>query len=122
MKRLLLLVFAALLSACISPHESGVKVIVGAKLDPGAGQAPVDYSVVVITNGKFTAVGPEATTPVPPGAEMTRGIGMTIEPIPGSNPIKAGQPANLVLKGAANSAAADRVMRNGDWVAGPAHD
>ena len=94
------------LAACVSPQESGVKVIVGAKL------GSIDYSVVVISNGKFQAVGPQATTPVPKGSEITSGLGMTIEPVPGGGPIETGQPANLVLRGGAT----ERVMRNGEWV------
>jgi|SRR6516162_8557664 hypothetical protein len=103
MRKLLLAVCVAVLTACVSPQESGVKVIVGAKL--GA----VDYSVVVIANGKFQAVGPQATTPVPKGAEITSGLGMTIEPVPGGQ-IEVGQPANLMLKGGT-----ERIMRNGEW-------
>lgn len=102
---------AIFLAGCASPQASGVKVIVGAKLEAGPGQAPIDYSVVIIANGKFQAVGPQASTPVPPGVEMIRGNGMTLEPAPGANPIAVGQPANLVLKGAT-----DRVMHNGEWV------
>ena len=45
------------------------------------------------------------------GAKMISGLGMTIEPVPGGDPIEPGRPANLVLKGAH-----DRVMRNGVWV------
>jgi|SRR5690348_14376848 len=101
-----------LLTGCMSPQASGVKVIVGAKLEAGAGAAPIDYSVVIVSDGKFHAVGPQASTPVPPGAEMIRGNGMTVEPVPGGNPIQTGQPANLVLKGGDK----DRVMRNGEWV------
>lgn len=100
-----------MLLGCVSPQESGVKVIVGAKLDPGAGRPPIDHSVVVIAEGRFQAVGPQATTPVPKGAEMTGGLGMTIEPAPGGGPIEPGQPANLILKGAS-----ERTMRNGEWV------
>jgi hypothetical protein len=47
-----LLIFALLLSACTSP--SGVKAIVGAKL------GSIDYSVVVIENGKIIAAGPQS--------------------------------------------------------------
>ena len=94
-----------ILAACISPEESGVKVIVGAKL------GNLDYSVVVIADGKFRAVGPQSSTPVPKGAEITRGTGMTIEPLPGGAPIEPGQRADLVLKGGG-----DRVMRGGEWV------
>jgi hypothetical protein len=102
---------AVALLACVSPRESGVKVIVGAKLDPGGGRPPIDYSVVVVADGKVQAVGPQATTPVPKGAEITRGLGMTIEPAPDSGPIQPGQPANLILKGKT-----ERTMRNGEWV------
>lgn len=102
MKKLLLL-SALALSACTSPQASGVKVIVGAKL--GA----VDYSVVVIENGKITAAGPQSQIPVPKGSEITRGIGMTIEP--DGNAIESGQPANLILKGPP-----DRKMHNGEWM------
>jgi len=98
------------LFACVSPQESGVKVIVGAKLDPGAGRPPIDHSVVVVADGKFQAVGPQATTPVPKGADITSGLGMTIEPVPGGGPIDPGQPANLVMKGPT-----ERTMRNGEW-------
>jgi hypothetical protein len=102
---------AVLLSACARPQNSGTKVIVGAKLEAGQGRAPLDYSVVIVADGKFQAVGPQSSTPVPNGAEMIRGLGMTIQPVPGGDPIEPGQPANLVLKGTT-----ERVMRNGEWV------
>jgi hypothetical protein len=107
----LLLSLAALLGACNHPGSNGIQVIVGARLDAGTGHPELPYSVVVVANGKIQAVGSEATTPVPPGAAMTRGMGMTIEPAPGGGPIEAGRPANLVLKGAT-----ERVMRDGQWV------
>jgi len=111
MKKLFLLIAAVVLIACVSPDESGVKVIVGAKLIAAPGRAPIDYSVVVIENGKFRDVGPESSTPVPKGAELLRGIGMTIEPLPDGPPIERGKAADLVLKGPT-----DRTMRAGEWV------
>ena len=105
------LLFAAWLAACTSPQASGVQVIVGAKLIAAPGSAPVEYSVVVVEGGKFRDVGPQSSTPVPKGAEITRGNGMTIEPAPGGGPIKPGSPANLILKGDTQ-----RVMRDGQWV------
>jgi hypothetical protein len=42
---------------------------------------------------------------------MTQGLGMTIEPIPGGEPIEAGRAANLILK-----SDHERVMRGGVWV------
>jgi hypothetical protein len=100
MKKFLLLLTLAL-AACTSP--SGVKVIVGAKL------GSIDYSVVVIENGKITAAGPQSAVPVPKGSEITRGIGMTIEP--DGDVIEPGHPANLILKGPT-----ERKMHNGEWL------
>lgn len=97
--------------SCVRPGDSGVQAIVGAKLEPGAGRTPLEHSVVVIAGGKFQAVGPQASTPVPIGAKMTQGLGMTIEPLPGGEPIEPGRPANLALKGEH-----ERVMRAGVWV------
>jgi hypothetical protein len=105
MKILSLMALVLFLAACISPQDSGVKVIVGAKL------GSIEYSVVVIADGKFRAVGPQASTPVPKGAWITRGLGLTIEPLPGGTPIEAGQPADLLLRGAE-----ERTMRNGEWL------
>lgn len=100
-----------LLSGCVHPGDSGVQVIVGAKLEPGPGLAPVDYSVVVISGGKFQAVGAQASTPVPINAKRINGLGMIIEPAPGGQPIEPGRAANLILKGEH-----ERVMRGGVWV------
>jgi hypothetical protein len=100
-----------LFNGCVRPEDSGVQVIVGAKLELGAGQAPLEHSVVVIADGKFQAVGPQSSTPVPIGAKMTQGLGMTIEPIPGGDPIESGHAANLILKGEH-----ERIMRGGVWV------
>jgi hypothetical protein len=109
MKKIVMLALL-LLAGCNSPRESGVKVIVGARLIAAPGQPPIEHSVVVVEGTKFREVGPQSSTPVPKGAEMTGGIGMTIESLPGSGPIEAGRPANLVLKGSA-----ERVMKNGEW-------
>jgi hypothetical protein len=103
--------FALLLTGCVRPEDSGVQVIVGARLEPGVGQAPIEHSVVVIADGKFQAVGPQSSTPVPIGAKMTQGLGMTIQPIPGGEPIETGRSANLVLK-----SDHDRIMRGGAWL------
>ena len=105
MKKVALLL-ALLLAACTSP--SGVKVIVGAKLVT-PGHEPIDYSVVIIENGKITAAGPQSSTPVPKGSSITSGIGMTIEP--DGDSIEPGHPANLILKGPTL-----RKMHNGEWL------
>ena len=110
--RWLLAIGTMCLMGCVRPADSGLQVIVGAKLEPGPGRPPVDFSVVVISGGKFQAVGPQSSTPVPIGAQMTRGNGMTIQPIDNDDPIEPGRSANLVLKGHDR----DRVMRGGNWV------
>lgn len=110
MKRYLLLA-TLVLAGCTPPGASGVKVIVGAKLIPAPGREPIEYSVVIVENGKITAAGPQATTPVPKGSIITRGIGMTIEPVPGGNPIEPSRAANLILKGST-----ERKMQNGEWI------
>lgn len=112
MKKILLILAAVVLIACISSEDSGVQVIVGAKLIAAPGSQPIDYSVVVVKNGKFTSVGPEASTPVPKGAELLRGFGMTIESLPGGPAIAPGNHADLVLKGSSTQ----RVMRAGEWI------
>jgi hypothetical protein len=106
------LVVAAALCACTHPEESGVKVIVGARLEPGGGRAAIDYSVIVIADGKFRAVGTQAATPVPKGSEMDRGLGMTARAVSGDAPIEVGRAADLVLEGGGQR----REMRNGEWV------
>jgi hypothetical protein len=110
MKKLALFI-AIVLAGCTAPDASGVKVIVGAKLIAAPGRQPIDYSVVIVEGGKITAAGPQSSTPVPKGSAITRGIGMTIEPEPGGDPIEPGRPANLILKGASA-----RKMHNGEWV------
>ena len=109
MKKLIALA-ALSLAACTSPSESGIKVIVGAKL-ANPGRDPIDYSVVVIEGGNITAAGPQSAVPVPKGSAITRGIGMTLEPEPGGDPIEPGRPANLILKGPT-----ERKMHAGQWV------
>jgi hypothetical protein len=100
------------LSACAPPQESGVKVIVGARLEPGEGRPDIDYSVIVIAGGKFRAVGTQSATPVPKGSEITRGLGMTARAISETAPIEAGRPADLILEGGGQR----REMRHGEWV------
>ncbi len=106
-----LLAITISLAACASKEPSGVKAIVGAKLIAAPGSTPVEYSVIVIEGGKFREVGPQNSTPVPKGAQLIEGRGMTVTPVDSANPIEPGQPANLVLNGPES-----RTLRNGEWV------
>ena len=116
----ILLLLLCLLASCGSPSDgSPVKVIVGAQLDPGRGQPRLEHSVLVIRDGKFQAVGPQASTPVPKGAQITSGMGKLVTPAPGSanviRVIAAGEPANLVLRDAATQSA-EMTMHDGEWL------
>jgi hypothetical protein len=94
-----------MLVGCSAPEPSGVKAIVGARLSPA-----VEYSVVVVAEGKIRAAGPQSTTPVPKGAEITDGKGRVL-----SGAIEVGQPADLELRNA-STGAVEAVMRRGEWV------
>ncbi|HEY2844966.1 MAG TPA: hypothetical protein VGJ09_14995 [Bryobacteraceae bacterium] len=104
-----------LMAACGSPDAPVVKVIVGAKLDAGHDNPRLEHSVIVIRDGKFEAVGPQASTPVPKGSQMISGSGKLVTPIPGSALIAAGQPADLVLRDAATNTA-EKIMHDGEWL------
>lgn len=106
------LVIALALSACTHPQDSGIKVIVGARLEPGPGRDPIEYSVVVISGDKIQAAGSQSATPVPKGSEITRGLGMTLRSAAAGESVEAGRAANLILEGAGQR----REMRNGEWV------
>ena len=67
-----------LLTGCVEPTvEPGLKAIVGGQLEPGPGAAAIPYSVIVIVDGKIRALGAQATTPVPKGAETIAAKGVS---------------------------------------------
>jgi cytosine/adenosine deaminase-related metal-dependent hydrolase len=110
------LFLAFLLASCGSaPESSPVKVIVGAQLDPGHENPKLEHSVIVIRDGKFQAVGPQASTPVPKGAQITSGMGKLVTPAPSSALIAPGEPADLVLRDAATQSA-EKIMHDGEWL------
>jgi hypothetical protein len=113
---LLLLSLLWMLASCGSPTDpSPVKVIVGAQLDPGHDRPRLEHAVIVIRDGKFEAVGPQASTPVPKGARITSGMGKLVTPAPSSALIAAGEPADLVLRNAATNSA-EMIMHDGEWL------
>jgi hypothetical protein len=115
MKMRLLLALTVLLAGCVTPDDSGVIVVVGAKLEPAAGRPEIEHSVVVVEGGKFRAVGTQAAIPVPKGAHITQGLGKILEVAPGGPPIQEGQPATFVLRDAA-SLSIEMQMRDGAWI------
>jgi len=111
-----ILLLLVLLASCGSPSDSSpVKVIVGAQLDPGNNNPRLEHSIIVIRDGKFQAVGPQSSTPVPKGAQITSGKGKLVTPAPSSSLIAAGEPADLVLRDAATNSA-EMIMHDGEWV------
>ena len=107
-------ILAFVLVSCASP-TSPIKVIVGAQLDPGRGNPRIEHSVIVIRDGKFAAVGPQASTPVPKGAQITSGKGKLVTPAPATALIASGQPADLVLRDASTNSA-EMTMHDGEWL------
>ena len=69
----------------------------------------------MIRDGKFEAVGPQASTPVPKGAQITSGMGKLVTPEPNGSLIATGEPANLVLRDAATNSP-EMAMHDGVWL------
>lgn len=116
LKKSSLLLLIWLLASCASPSDSSpVKVIVGAQLDPGHGNPRLEHSVIVIRDGKFQAVGPQALIPVPKGAQVTSGRAKLVTPAPSTSLIAAGEPADLVLRDAGTNSA-EKIMHDGEWL------
>lgn len=67
------LVFAA-------PVNAETVAFSGATLIDGTGAAPVSDSVIVVTDGRITAVGPRASVSIPAGARTVNVSGKTIMP------------------------------------------
>ena len=116
MNRAILVLAITVLASCGSPSDSSpAKVIVGAQLDPGQGNPRLEHSVIVIRDGKFQAVGPQASTPVPKGAQITSGKGKLVTPDPSSSQIAVGEPADLMLRDAVTNSP-EMTMHDGEWL------
>jgi len=97
------------LAACSAPPSSQI-TIVGAKLNDGTGKPVIDYSVVVVADGKVKAAGRQQDVPVPKEGEIFGAMNSTIDALDGGT-IEPGKPANLKITGSVS-----RMMRNGEWV------
>lgn len=62
------------------PANDRSLVLVGARLIDGLGGAPLEDSVVVVQGSKIVAAGARASTPIPPGAELLSGKGLSVLP------------------------------------------
>lgn len=111
------LLFALLLlvTGCAEPGvEPGLKAIVGGRVEPSLDAEPLPFAVIVIAEGKIRAIGPQATTPVPKGAETIAAKGKLLRPMPYDAKLEAGGPANLFLFDA-ETGAPERIMQDGEW-------
>jgi len=116
MTRCLLIGLVLLSAGCgEGAGEPGLKAIIGGRLEPALDAEPIPYSIVVIANGKIRAAGPQATTPVPKGAETIAAKGKVIQPMPYTGKVAAGEPADLMIRDA-ETYAPERLMQNGEWV------
>ncbi len=105
----LLVLLCCTLGACSAPPSNKIS-IVGAKLLDNAGKQSIEYSVVVIADGRIQSVGRQSDVPVPKEGELVSGMNSVITPLEG-NTVEEGKPANLKITGTVN-----REMRNGVWV------
>jgi imidazolonepropionase-like amidohydrolase len=80
MRAWLVCVCLSVAASTLLSSQSPVTAITGGTLIDGNGGPPVADSVVVIANGRITAAGPRASTPVPPGAAIVNGTGKFVLP------------------------------------------
>lgn len=114
--RYLLVALTLVLAGCAEPTvEPGLKAIVGGRVEASLEAEPIPYAVVVIAAGKIRAVGPQATTPVPKGAETIAAKGKLIRPMPYDATLEAGAAADLMVLDA-ETRAPERIMKDGVWV------
>jgi len=64
----------------VPPEHTGAFAIVGARLVDGTDAAPVDDSVVVVSNGRITAVGQRGSIPILHGTKIVEAKGKTLLP------------------------------------------
>jgi imidazolonepropionase-like amidohydrolase len=116
-----LAVLVLLAGACAEPPVPETKVIVGATLIDGV-NPPLEYSVIVVREGKIAAVGPQQSTPIPPGSEKVNGLGKFVVASNRSSRLEPGSPADLLLLSGSPVGSSDdyhnieRRMVAGKWV------
>lgn len=120
MKRLLCTTALLWVSGCGQPSATETEVIVGATLiNPG--KPPLEHSVIVVRDRAIFAVGPQQTTPIPPGSRKTEAYGKWITS-PGTTALTPGSPADLLILKTDPRAVpgkrenAMREMKNGRWL------
>ena len=108
-------VLALFLAACAEPPLPETKVIVGATLIDGS-NPPLAHSIIVVREGRISAVGPQQTTPIPAGSEKVEAYGKFVAPANRGSRLEPGAPADLVLLSENNYEKIERRMVAGKWV------
>lgn len=116
MKRIVAICLLALLGCAAEPPRAPVKAIVGATLlNPG--QAPVEYSVILVSGDRILRTGTMVDVPMPAGSEKIAAYGKFVVPV--SEAVEAGKPADLKVLGEDPrrnpNAAPERVLAAGEW-------
>lgn len=70
----------AKVAAGFTAQPAAVTAIVGGRLIDGTGKPAIENAVVILQNGKITAAGPAAATPVPEGAQIVDAHGKSVLP------------------------------------------
>lgn len=78
-------------------HERAVYAIEGATLMDGNVLPPIAPAVVVVEDGKITAMGAAAEVEIPRRALRIDGRGKFVFPMSVNQPLKVGGPADLIL-------------------------
>ena len=78
-------------------HERAVYAIEGATLMDGNVLPPITPAVVVVEDGKITAMGPASEVAIPSNAQSIDGRGKFVFPMSLSQPLKIGGPADLIV-------------------------
>jgi len=107
-----LLAFLLLTTACAEPALRETKVIVGATLKDM--NPPLSHSVVVIRDGKVSAIGPQQTTPIPKASQIIDATGKYLVSANRGAPLRVGDSANLLLLSANETI--ERRMVSGKWI------
>ncbi len=111
MKRFFPLLLLVLLGCGDTSNGPKKIAIAGARLEPGGGKPAIPYSIVIVEDGKFKAVGEQAEVPLPKDSEVINGLEQTLAPLDAGSVIEPGKPANLTMKGARET----RTMKEGVW-------
>ena len=93
-----ILALTVALGGCAAPERDLPSyAIVGATLMDGTARVPVDNSVVLIENGKISAMGPASSVNIPSGAKRVNGRGRFVFPRIIDQPLSVDGPADLIL-------------------------